>query len=73
MRILALMVEGLTNREIASQLFLGEGTVRNYVGNILASSRSPTGPKLPSSPSRTTSSAICPKTTITPDRRAPPR
>jgi DNA-binding NarL/FixJ family response regulator len=25
MRILALMVEGLTNREIASQLFLGEG------------------------------------------------
>lgn len=36
MRILALMVEGLTNREIASQLFLGEGTVRNYVGNILS-------------------------------------
>ena len=36
MRILALMVEGLTHREIASQLFLGEGTVRNYVGNILS-------------------------------------
>ena len=36
MRILALMVEGLTNREIAAQLFLGEGTVRNYVGNILS-------------------------------------
>ncbi|NJL94177.1 MAG: response regulator transcription factor [Anaerolineae bacterium] len=35
-RILALMVEGLTNREIAQKLFLGEGTVRNYVGNILS-------------------------------------
>lgn len=35
-RILALMVEGMTNREIASKLFLGEGTVRNYVGNILS-------------------------------------
>jgi len=36
MRILALMVEGQTNREIAQKLFLGEGTVRNYVGNILS-------------------------------------
>jgi DNA-binding NarL/FixJ family response regulator len=36
MRILALMVEGHTNREIAQKLFLGEGTVRNYVGNILS-------------------------------------
>lgn len=36
MRILALMVEGQTNREIAKKLFLGEGTVRNYVGNILS-------------------------------------
>jgi two-component system, NarL family, response regulator DevR len=35
-RILALMVEGMTNREIANKLFLGEGTVRNYVGNILS-------------------------------------
>jgi DNA-binding NarL/FixJ family response regulator len=35
MRILALMVEGRTNREIAQTLYLGEGTVRNYVGNIL--------------------------------------
>ena len=35
-RILALMVEGLTNREIAQKLYLGEGTVRNYVGNILS-------------------------------------
>ena len=29
------MVEGRTNREIAQTLYLGEGTVRNYVGNIL--------------------------------------
>ncbi|MBZ0308262.1 MAG: response regulator transcription factor [Anaerolineae bacterium] len=36
MRILALMVEGQTNREIAQKLYLGEGTVRNYVGNILS-------------------------------------
>lgn len=36
MRILALMVEGHTNREIAQKLYLGEGTVRNYVGNILS-------------------------------------
>ena len=36
MRILASMVEGQTNREIAQKLFLGEGTVRNYVGNILS-------------------------------------
>lgn len=35
-RILALMVEGMTNREIARKLYLGEGTVRNYVGNILS-------------------------------------
>jgi len=36
MKILALMVEGQTNREIAQKLYLGEGTVRNYVGNILS-------------------------------------
>jgi DNA-binding NarL/FixJ family response regulator len=36
MRILALMVQGQTNREIAQKMFLGEGTVRNYVGNILS-------------------------------------
>lgn len=28
--------EGLSNREIAEQLFLGEGTVRNYLSTILA-------------------------------------
>jgi DNA-binding NarL/FixJ family response regulator len=35
MRILKLVSDGLTNREIAGQLFLGEGTVRNYVSSIL--------------------------------------
>ena len=35
-RVLALVAEGKTNREIAKNLFLGEGTVRNYVSNILS-------------------------------------
>jgi len=35
-RVLALIAEGLTNREIARRLFLGEGTVRNYVSNVLS-------------------------------------
>ena len=35
MRVLAYVAEGKTNREIAEVLFLGEGTVRNYVSSIL--------------------------------------
>jgi DNA-binding NarL/FixJ family response regulator len=35
MRVLAQVSEGKTNREIAQALFLGEGTVRNYVSSIL--------------------------------------
>ncbi len=34
--ILALITEGLTNREIAERVFLSEKTVRNYVSAILA-------------------------------------
>ena len=34
--VLLLVSEGRTNREIAKQLFLGEGTVRNYVSSILS-------------------------------------
>jgi two-component system response regulator DevR len=34
-RILQLVTEGMTNREIAAELFLAEKTVRNYVSNIL--------------------------------------
>ncbi len=34
-RVLALITEGKTNKEIAANLYLGEGTVRNYVSNIL--------------------------------------
>ncbi len=34
--VLALVSEGKTNREIAKALFLGEGTVRNYVSSILS-------------------------------------
>lgn len=35
LRVLAHIAEGKTNREIADALFLGEGTVRNYVSSIL--------------------------------------
>jgi len=35
-RILALIGEGLTNREIAARLFLAEKTVKNYVSNVLS-------------------------------------
>jgi len=34
--VLLLVSEGRTNREIAKNLFLGEGTVRNYVSSILS-------------------------------------
>lgn len=34
--VLALVARGKTNREIAIELHLGEGTVRNYVSNILS-------------------------------------
>jgi DNA-binding NarL/FixJ family response regulator len=35
-RILALLADGLTNRQIADELFLAEKTVKNYVSNLLA-------------------------------------
>lgn len=34
--VLTLLVEGLSNREIGEKLFLSEGTVKNYVSNIIA-------------------------------------
>jgi two-component system response regulator DevR len=34
-RILELIAEGMTNREIAATMFLAEKTVRNYVSNLL--------------------------------------
>lgn len=34
-RILQLIAEGCTNRQIASELFLAEKTVKNYVSNLL--------------------------------------
>ena len=36
LNILALITEGLTNREIAERVFLSEKTVRNYVSSILS-------------------------------------
>jgi DNA-binding NarL/FixJ family response regulator len=35
-RILAHIAEGMTNREIAGQMFLAEKTVKNYVSSLLA-------------------------------------
>ena len=35
-KILELIADGLTNRQIAEQIFLAEKTVKNYVSNILA-------------------------------------
>lgn len=34
--VLALVADGLTNRQIAVKMYLGEGTVRNYVSSILS-------------------------------------
>ncbi|MGQ0604440.1 MAG: response regulator [Anaerolineales bacterium] len=34
--VLLLVADGQTNRQIAAELHLGEGTVRNYVSNILS-------------------------------------
>lgn len=33
--VLALLAQGLTNKEIASQLYLSDGTVRNYVTSLM--------------------------------------
>jgi DNA-binding NarL/FixJ family response regulator len=35
-RILELIGEGLTNRQIAERMFLAEKTIKNYVSNLLA-------------------------------------
>jgi two-component system response regulator DevR len=35
-RILTLLADGLTNRQIAAEMFLAEKTVKNYVSNLLA-------------------------------------
>jgi DNA-binding NarL/FixJ family response regulator len=35
-RILTLIADGLTNRQIANEMFLAEKTVKNYVSNLLA-------------------------------------
>ncbi len=34
--VLTLLTTGMTNRQIAYKLYLGEGTVRNYVSSVLA-------------------------------------
>jgi two-component system, NarL family, response regulator DevR len=35
-RVLDLLADGLTNRQIAAEMFLAEKTVKNYVSNLLA-------------------------------------
>ena len=34
-RILSLLADGLTNRQIAERMFLAEKTIKNYVSNVL--------------------------------------
>jgi DNA-binding NarL/FixJ family response regulator len=36
LKLLSLIAEGLTNRQISEQMFLAEKTVKNYVSNLLA-------------------------------------
>lgn len=36
LKVLALMTQGMTNRQIADELYLGHGTIRNHVSRILA-------------------------------------
>ncbi len=36
MKVLGQIADGKTNREIATVLYLSEGTIRNYVSNILS-------------------------------------
>jgi DNA-binding NarL/FixJ family response regulator len=36
LRVLALLAEGKTNREIADTMVLGEGTIRNYVSSVFS-------------------------------------
>ncbi|MCJ7530549.1 MAG: response regulator transcription factor [Anaerolineales bacterium] len=35
LQVLRLLIQGLTNRQISARLYLAEGTVKNYVSNIL--------------------------------------
>ena len=35
LQVISLVAEGMSNREIAAELYLCEGTVRNYISNIL--------------------------------------
>jgi DNA-binding NarL/FixJ family response regulator len=35
LQVLRLLIQGLTNRQISARLYLAEGTVKNYVTNIL--------------------------------------
>ncbi len=36
LEILSLVADGLNNKEIANELYLSEGTVRNYISNLLS-------------------------------------
>ncbi len=50
--ILALIGEGLTNRQIGRRLYLAEKTVKNHISRLLASSAWNAGSRPPSSPPR---------------------
>ena len=46
-RILELIADGLTNRQIGAEMFLAEKTVKNYVSTCCPSSASPAAPRPP--------------------------
>src|SRR5262249_61043162 len=48
-KILDLIAEGLTNRQIAERMFLAEKTVKNYVSNVLSKLGMGVAPKRPCS------------------------
>ena len=60
LNILALITEGLTNKEIAAQVFLSEKTVRNYVSSILNKLNLASRAKLRPTLCATTFKIICP-------------
>jgi len=48
--VLVMLAQGIPNKEIADKLHIAEGTVKNHVSNLLASSRPITAPRPPTSP-----------------------
>ena len=59
-RILDLIAEGLTNRQIGERMFLAEKTVKNYVSNLLQARHEPATPRRRSTPPGWPTAAVTP-------------